>query len=130
MGSPAYQQGLGTIAAGANATAANVARQLGASGIGATGTGAILSSLGPSLVGGQQAGLRTAAYTGAQNQAQSQIAQQIAALTGTSGPSQSQQLFSGGLEAFLPYLQSLLGSRLGGPGYFGAVHGPGGYQVG
>src|SRR5262245_3225893 len=62
ISSPAYAQAQGTIAAGANATQANVARALGASGIGSSGTGAILSSLTPSLVGGQQAQLRTGAY--------------------------------------------------------------------
>jgi len=111
IGSPAYSQAQGTIAQGANQTANLVAQHLGAAGIGTTGTGAVLSSLTPSLVGSQQAGLRTSAYNQAQQTALEQIKQQIAALTGTQGPSQSQQLFAGGLSAFAPYIEAWLRSR-------------------
>lgn len=93
-----------------------MAQSLAARGIGTTGTGAILSGLTPSLVGSQQAGLRTSAYQGAQSQAQNAIQKQLEALQGTSVnpqtgqmiPSQGQQYFAGGLDAFLPYLTGLL----------------------
>jgi len=111
LASPAYSQAQGTIAAGANATGSNIAQQLGASGIGTSGTGAILSSLVPSIVGQQQAGLRTSAFQGAQGQAQNEIQQQIQALLGSQGPSQTQQLFGAGINAFAPYLQNYLTSR-------------------
>ena len=115
LASPAYSQAQGNIAAGANQTSNQVAGNLAARGIGTSGTGAILSGLTPSLVGSQQAGLRSSTYAGAQNQAQQSIQQQIAALTGTQGPSQTQQYFAGGLEALMPYLQKLLsGGTLGG----------------
>jgi len=109
--SPAFSQAQGGIAAGANQAAANLAASLGARGIGTTGTGAALSSMIPSIVGGQQAGLRTQAYGFAQNQAQQQIQAAINALLGTQGPSQSSQFFAGGLEALGPLLQMWLKSR-------------------
>lgn len=108
LGSPAYSQAQGTIAAGANQTGNEVAQRLGSMGIGSTGTGAILSSLTPSLVGREQGGLRTSAYNFAGQQAQDTIARQIAALTGTQGPSQSQQFLAGGLESFGPMLTAWL----------------------
>jgi hypothetical protein len=112
IGSPAYTQGLNTIATGANATANNVSRNLGAAGLTSSGTGAILSSLTPSLVGSQQAQLKTSAYNSAQQQAMEMIQRQIAALTGTYGqPSQNQQLFGAGLDAFGPLLTAWLKSR-------------------
>jgi len=115
LASPAFSQAQGAIAQGANATQGNIASELGARGIGTSGTGAILSSLTPSIVGSQQAGLKTAAYGSAQNQAMQNIQQRIAALQGTSGPSQSRQMFAGGLEAFLPFLMSRMG-QMGGMG--------------
>lgn len=108
LSSPAYSQALGTIAAGANQASGNVAQSLAARGIGTSGTGAILSGLTPSLIGSQQAGLRTAAYGSAQDQAMKHIQAQLAALSGTQGPSQTQQFFAGGLDAFIPYLSQLL----------------------
>jgi hypothetical protein len=125
LGSPAYSQAQGTIAAGANQAGNQLASALGARGIGTSGSGAVLSSLIPSLVGQQQAGLRTSAYTSGQQQAQSQIQQQIDALMGTKGPSQGAQLAAGGLEAFLPALLAalqgggggMMGSRMGQTGF-------------
>jgi hypothetical protein len=115
LASPMYSQAQGAIAAGANQASNQVAGNLAQRGIGTTGTAAVLSGLTPSLVGSQQAGLRSSTYQGAQNQAQQSIQAQLAALNGSQGPSQTQQLFSGGLEAFLPYLQQLLSGRaLGG----------------
>ena len=105
ISSPAYSQAQGTIAAGANQAGGQLASQLGARGIGTSGTGAVLSSLIPSLVGSQQAGLRTSAYQGAQGQAQNAIQAQLDALTGSQGPSQTQQLFGVGLESLIPMLQ-------------------------
>lgn len=109
--SPAYSQAQRTIATGANATANNVASSLAARGIGTSGTGAILSGLTPSLVGSQTAGLRTAAYDAAGSDAQQTIARRIAALTGTQGPSQTQQFLGAGLENFQPYLQAYLRAK-------------------
>jgi hypothetical protein len=127
ISSPAYSQAQGAIAAGANQAGNNVASSLAARGIGTSGTGAVLSGLTPSLVGSQTAGLRSSAYQGAQNQAQNSIEQQIAALTGTQGPSQSSQLFGVGLEAFLPYLQAML-ARGGGGGVSGPTMGQPNFQ--
>lgn len=114
LGSPAYQQALGTIAAGANAASSNLAGALGARGLGTTGTGAVLSSLTPSLIGSQRAGLTSAAYQGAQSQAQQSIEAQLRALMGTQGPSYSGQLYGAGLSAFAPMLQAWLQSQLKG----------------
>jgi hypothetical protein len=111
VGSPAFSQAQGNIAAGANAAQGNLMSSLGQRGIGTSGTGAILSSLMPSVVGQQQAGLRTAAHTGAQNQARQAIQAQIDALVGTQGPSQTQQMFAGGLESFAPYFSAFMKSR-------------------
>lgn len=119
LASPAFSQAQGQIAAGANQTANQVAANLGARGIGTSGTGAILSSLTPSLVGSQQAGLRTSAFGQAQSAAQEQIQRQLQALYGTQGPSQTQQFFAGGLQSIAPYLQAFLKSRY--PSQFGAM---------
>jgi hypothetical protein len=112
IASPAFSQGQGTIAAGANQVANQVAQSMGARGLAGSGTRDVLSSLGPSIVGGQMAGLRTGAYNSAQTQAQQNIASQIAALTNTvPGPSQSQNLLGTGIEAFTPYLTQYLRSK-------------------
>jgi hypothetical protein len=116
LGSPAYSQAQGTIAAGANQAGNQLAQSLGARGIGTTGTGAVLSSLLPSLVGSQTAGLRTGAYQSGQQMAMDQIQRQIAMLMGTQGPSQSSQLFAGGMNAFGPLLASYLQGKY--PGSF------------
>lgn len=111
QGGPAFQQALGNIAAGANATGNSISSELGARGIGTSGTGAILSSLTPSIVGGQQAQLRSTTQGIASQQAQQQVQQMISALMGTQGPSQTQQLLGSGLEAFGPLLQQWLRTR-------------------
>lgn len=128
IASPAFSQAQGSIAAGANQASNQVAANLAARGIGTTGTGAVLSGLTPSLVGSQQAQLRTSAHTSAQEQAQRAIQAQLAALGGSQGPSQTQQMFGVGLEAFLPYLTSLLQSRGGGGGMMGPTMGQPGFQ--
>jgi len=104
LGSPAFSQAQGQIATGANQAGSDIASSLAQRGIGTSGTGAILPGLISSLVGSQQAGLRTSAFQGAQQQAQNTLQQQIANLQGTSGPSQTQQLFAGGLDALGPIL--------------------------
>ena len=114
LSSPAYAQAQGAIAAGANQASNQVAQNLGARGIGTSGTAAVLSGLTPSLVGSQQAGLRSAAYQGAQGQAQKSIQDQITALTQQAPASQGQQLFAGGLDAFAPMLQEYLKKLLSG----------------
>jgi hypothetical protein len=111
QGSPAFSQAQGNIALGANTASNNLAQALAARGIGTTGTGAVLSSLTPSLVGSQQAGLRTGAYQSAQQQAMERIQQQIAALQGQMPASQSSQLLAGGLGPFAQFLQQYLGQR-------------------
>lgn len=116
QGSPAFSQAQGSIATGANQASGNLASSLAARGIGTTGTGAVLSSLLPSLVGSQQSQLRTSAYGAAQGQADQDIQAQIAALTGSQGPSQSTNLFAGGLSAFGPLLAAWLKSRYPGMG--------------
>lgn len=108
LSSPMFSQALGNIATGANVASNRVGQNLGARGIGTTGTAAVLSGLTPSLVGSQQAGLRSATFQGAQGQAQKSIQAQLEALLGTQGPSQTQQYFAGGLEAFGPYLKQWL----------------------
>jgi hypothetical protein len=112
IGSPAYSQAQGTIAAGANAGAGQLAANLGRMEISDSGTGAVLSSLTPSIIGSQQAGLRTSAYTAGQQQAQQAIQAQLAALGQTQGQtSPTQQYFGAGLDAFGPQLQSFLRAR-------------------
>ena len=111
LNSPAYSQGQGVIATGANNTANTVASNMAQRGLGGSGTRDVLSGLTPSLVGSQLAGLHTAAYGQAQNQTLEDLKSQIAALTGTSGPSQPQQLFATGLEGFTPYLTQYLKAK-------------------
>ena len=111
ISSPAYSQAQGTIAAGANQTQQNVAQNLGQMGVSNSGLGAILSSLTPSLVGSQQAQLRTSAYQGAQGQAQQAQQDQINNLLGTQGNSPARNLAGSGMEAFLPFLQQFLKQR-------------------
>lgn len=124
ISSPAYSQAQGTIAAGANATGANLARAAG--NVGPSGTGALLSSVLPSIVGGQQAGLRTGAYNSAQQQAAQTLQQQLSALTGTAnlGPSRTQQFVGAGIEGFAPFLTAFLKQKypmsLGGDNSYGA----------
>jgi hypothetical protein len=122
MASPAYSQAQGQIAAGANATQGQLASSLGARGIGTSGTGAVLSSLTPSIVGSQQAGLNTAVSQMAGQQARGTIQDQIAALQGTSGPSQTRQMFGAGLDFLGPLLQQWLSSKI--PGAKAAGGGP------
>jgi hypothetical protein len=108
ISSPAYSQAQGNIALGANTASNQLAQSLAARGIGTTGTGAVLSSLTPSLVGSQQAGLRTGAYGSAQEQALNNIKQQIDALQGSMPASQTSQLFAGGLGPFAQFLAQYL----------------------
>jgi hypothetical protein len=124
LGSPAYAQALGSIAQGANQTAGNLAQSLAARGIGTTGTGAVLSSMTPSIVGSQQAALKTKAYESSQQQAMDEVKARIAALTGTQGPSQTQQYLGAGISGFSPYLQSFLSKKY--PDYFGNMNTGGG----
>lgn len=116
LSSPAFSQAQGSIATGANVAQGRLASELGARGIGTSGSAAVMSSLIPSVVGGQQATLRTGAYQSAQERAMEKIRSDIATLTGTQGPSRTGQLFAGGLEALGPILQKLLMSRTGNGG--------------
>jgi hypothetical protein len=65
LASPAYSQAQGTIAAGANQAASTLASSLGQTGLTPSGSGAIMSSMIPSMVGHNLAGLRTGAYNAA-----------------------------------------------------------------
>jgi hypothetical protein len=111
LASPAYSQAQGNIAAGANATSNQLANSLGARGIGTSGTSAILSSLVPSIVGQQQAGLRTSAFGAAQDQAQQAITRQLETLLDTQGPSQTQMALGRGFESLGPILEEFLRTR-------------------
>lgn len=115
--SPAYSRAQGTIAAGANLSNQNLASSLAQRGLGTSGIGAILGSVTPSITAGQLGGLRTAAYGSAQQNALQSIQQQLAALQGTQGPSQTQQYLAGGFESFAPFLNAFLKQRY--PGAFG-----------
>jgi len=117
LGSPAYSQAQGQIAGGANVAGSQIAQNLAARGIGTSGTGAIMSGLMPSLVGSQMAGLKTSAYGQAGTQAKTAVEQALAALYGTQGPSQSQQMLGTGLEAFGPFFKQWLKSKY--PGVYG-----------
>ena len=125
LGSPGFSQAQGQIAAGANQAGNNLAAKLGARGIGTSGSAAVMSSLIPSLVGSQQAGLRTDAFNSAQGMAQNNIQQQIEALKATSGPSQNMQLFGTGMSSFAPYLQKFMASKY--PSIFGNQSPSGGF---
>ena len=135
LASPAFAQAQGNIALGANVASNQLAQALGARGIGTSGTGAVLSSLTPSLVGSQQAGLRTSVYGQAQQQAADRIRQQIEALSNPGQPSQNQQLFAAGLGPFGEYLRQWLSSMNRGGGsdlsslLANAAGGNGGYQA-
>ena len=122
LASPAYQAAQGNIAAGANQTQSLLAQKAGSGGYTNSGTGALGASITPSIVGGQQSALHAAGYGYAQNQAQETLQRQIAALTGTAGPTQGAQLFAGGLDAFAPYLQSYLKNKY--PSIFGTMQQP------
>ena len=126
ISSPGFSQAQGTIAAGANQASNQVAGNLAARGIGTSGTGAILSGLTPSLVGSQTGQLRAGAMTSAQEQARATTNAQIAALQGTSGPSQTQQYIGSGLQSFGPMFESWLKAKF--PNSFNPVPaGAGGY---
>jgi hypothetical protein len=118
VASPGYSAAQGDIATGANQASNQVAGSLAARGIGTSGTGAVLSGLTPSLVGSQMAKLHATAQENANQQAQNMTQQQISALSGTSGPSQTRQLFAGGLESFAPVFENWLKQRF--PGFQGA----------
>lgn len=109
--SPAFAAGQGAIATGANVASNQLSQNLGARGLGTTGTGAILSSLTPSLIGKGISGLHVAAEQDARAAADKSIADQIAALTGTQGPSETRQFVGAGIGAFTPYLAAYLRAK-------------------
>ncbi|OGS00825.1 MAG: hypothetical protein A2V88_06200 [Elusimicrobia bacterium RBG_16_66_12] len=111
IASPAFSQAQGTIAAGANVAGNQLRANLGARGIGTSGSAAVLSSLVPSLVGSQMAGVRTAAHGTAQQQAQESIRRQIENLVGTGGPTRGQELFGAGLGTFGNVLKNYFASK-------------------
>jgi hypothetical protein len=106
--SPAYSQAQGTIAAGANQSASQIASSLGQTGLTPSGTGAIMSGMIPSMVGHNLAGLRTTAYNAGGTAADQSIEGMVRAILQTAGPSQTQGLMAGGLDAFSKYLSQYL----------------------
>ena len=119
LGSPAYAQGQRQIAQGANQTGNMLQQRAAQAGIGGSGLGALMSSLTPSISGNALAQLQAGAYQGAQGQAQNSIQQQLGAMGQTGqpwafGPSQNQEMFSGGLAALGPLLEQFFKSRQGG----------------
>jgi hypothetical protein len=108
LSSPAYSQAQGTIAAGANQSASQIASNLGATGLTPSGTGAIMSGLIPSMVGHNLAGLRTTAYNAGGTAADTSIEGMVRAILQTQGPSQTQQMFGAGTDAFSRFLSQYL----------------------
>jgi hypothetical protein len=114
LASPAFSQAQSGLIRGSNVTQQKLAQSLGARGLRTSGVGSVVPGLASSALSGQMGQLFTQAHMGAQQQTQQNIQQQIAALTGTQGPSQSAQLFAGGLESFGPFLQAYLGQKFPG----------------
>lgn len=111
LASPAYSQAQGTIAAGANQMASQLAQRTGLTGLSPSGTGAILGSMVPSVVGGNLAGLRTTAWNAGGSAADQSIEGMVRALLQGTGPSQSQQLLAGGMQSFAPMLEAWLRAK-------------------
>jgi hypothetical protein len=109
--SPAYSQAQGTIAAGANQSASQIASNLGQTGLTSSGTGAIMSGLIPSMVGHNLAGLRTTAYNAGGTAADQSIEGMVRAILQTQGPSQTQQMFGAGTDAFSRFLSQYLSQK-------------------
>jgi len=108
LSSPAYSQAQGTIAAGANQSASQIASSLGQTGLTPSGTGAIMSGVIPSMVGHNLAGLRTTAYNAGGTAADQSIEGMVRAILETQGPSQTQQMFGAGTDAFSKFLSQYL----------------------
>lgn len=115
ISSPAYSQAQGTIAAGANQGASQIAAALGQTGLNSSGTGAIMSGVIPSMVGNNLAGLRTTAYNAAGPMAAGDIEGQGNALLALlrqqgagAGPSQASQMYGSGLDTFSQFLMNYL----------------------
>ena len=116
LSSPAYSQAQGTIAAGANQSASQIASNLGQTGLTPSGTGAIMSSMIPSMVGHNLAGLRTTAYNAGGTAADQSIEGMVRSILATQGPSQTSQMAGAGILAFSQFLsQYLLQKGLGVP---------------
>ena len=111
LSSPAYSQAQGTIAAGANQSASQIASNLGATGLTPSGTGAIMSGLIPSMVGHNLAGLRTTAYNAGGTAADQSIEGMVRAILETQGPSQTQQMFGAGINDFSKYVANWLANK-------------------
>jgi hypothetical protein len=108
ISSPAYSQAQGTIAAGANQSASQIASSLGQTGLTSSGTGAIMSGIIPSMVGHNLAGLRTTAYNAGGTAADQSIEGMVRAILQTQGPSQTQQMFGAGADAFSKFVSEYL----------------------
>lgn len=117
LASPAYAMGQRAIGQGANAASNQVQANLGARGVGTSGSGALLASLTPSLIGNQMGQLQNSLWQQAGTQTQNSLENQLKAILGTMGPSQSSQLAGAGLAGFGPYLQAFMGHQY--PGIFG-----------
>ena len=82
MGGQGYQSGLAQVAAGANASQAQIANALASRGLGTSGIGAVMSGLTPAMVGQMQMQLATKAQDAARQQALENIKAQIGTLSG------------------------------------------------
>lgn len=102
--SPAFARSQGAIAGAGNTAINQLASSLGSRGLSGTGIGSVAGSLASSIPGIQMGNLYSNTFGQAQNAAQNQIQQQInSLLQAGAGPSQTQQLFAGGLQSLAPY---------------------------
>lgn len=115
--SPGYSQAQTSVLGGANAAGNQLRSSLGSRGLASSGIGALANAIQGSTAGLKLGGLQAQGYQSAQQQTQDMIRQQIAALTGTAGPSQNTQLLSAGLAQFGNFLlPKLLGGTQAGGG--------------
>ncbi len=111
--SPAYAQAQRGAIQGGNQMQTSLNRALGNRGLATSGIGAIAPSLAGAAAGNMQNQIRTGAY----NQAQDLIRQQVEQLM-TLGPQRhaGNELFASGLNAFSPMLQNYFNGGGGGGG--------------
>jgi hypothetical protein len=116
LGSPAYAQAQGTIAAGGNQAANVMAQNIGETGLRSAGVGSVMSAMVPSMVGHNLAGLRTGAYNAAGSAADTSIEGLVQSILKTMGPSMGQQMGAAGMDAFSKFLQAYLQNKYPGTG--------------
>lgn len=116
LGSPAFSQAQGNIAAGQNVALNQLRQSLGARGLTTSGIGSVAPALAQSGAANQLAALRAGGYNSAQQAASDAIRNQIQALLGAPvGQNYQAQGLGAGLGAFGQFLQQyLLQKQLGG----------------